>query len=282
MSIVLYNTPASELHTVTGCVARCLRVSRLLFVDHSPADTLRAEVETLRAAHPALRIDYISQENRGYGGGHNVAMRQTLADAGSDYHLVLNADVVWQGDVIGSMAEYMDAHPQVGIMGPRMYYPNGDLQLTCRLLPRPWEVLVKRFFPQSFSLGWIDRYVMAGHDHGCSINVPFMQGSFLLIRREALAKSGLFDERFFMYAEDIDLTRRFHKDWITLYYAPACVTHVHAAASRVSLRMTLVHMLNMARYFNKWGWIFDGTRKQINAAAEASATPVATRPRQRG
>ena len=80
----------------------------------------------------------------------------------------------------------------------------------------------------------------------------------MFIRSEALKAEGLFDERFFMYPEDIDLTRRIHRHWKTLYY-PACeIVHDHRAESYKSLRMTKIHIINMMRYFNKWGWWVDG------------------------
>lgn len=86
----------------------------------------------------------------------------------------------------------------------------------------------------------------------------------MFIRSEALKAEGLFDERFFMYPEDIDLTRRIHRHWKTLYY-PACeIVHDHRAESYKSLRMTKIHIINMMRYFNKWGWWVDGERRRFN------------------
>ena len=86
----------------------------------------------------------------------------------------------------------------------------------------------------------------------------------MLLRTEALLKSGLFDERFFMYPEDIDLTRRIHRDFLTLYYPSETIVHAHRQASYHSLRMLWIHATNMIRYFNKWGWLFDSERRLFN------------------
>ena len=80
----------------------------------------------------------------------------------------------------------------------------------------------------------------------------------------ALKEVGLFDERFFMYPEDIDLTRRLHQRYQTLFYPEVSITHNHQKASYHSMRMLWIHCINMIRYFNKWGWIWDKERERIN------------------
>ena len=67
-----------------------------------------------------------------------------------------------------------------------------------------------------------------------------------------------------MYPEDIDLTRTIHRDYLTLYYPAVTIVHNHAQASYKSLRMLWVHIVNMCRYFNKWGWLFDPERSRYN------------------
>ena len=84
------------------------------------------------------------------------------------------------------------------------------------------------------------------------------------MRTEAVLKVGLFDERFFMYPEDIDLTRRIHREYLTLYYPSETIVHAHRQASYHNLHMLWIHATNMCRYFNKWGWLFDRERKAFN------------------
>ena len=99
------------------------------------------------------------------------------------------------------------------------------------------------------------------------MNVPYLSGCFMLLRTKALQKARLFDERFFMYPEDIDLTRRIHRDYLTVYFPHVTIIHNHEHASYKSLKMLLVHIVNMCRYFNKWGWFVDKERDAINAIA---------------
>lgn len=276
-SIVAHRTDAAELRRCAECVLRCPALVRLSIIDNSPDDRLHGCIDD-------ARVSYRHVENRGYGAGHNIAMRRALAE-GVDCHLVLNADTCWQGDVITPMAIYMAAHPDVGMMMPKVYYPDGALQLTARRLPTPADLLAKRFLPASLKRRRMARYLLERADHDRIIDSPYLPGSFLLLRREALKAEGLFDERFFMYPEDIDLTRRLHRRWRTLHYPAVSIEHRHAAASRHSLRMLAIHAVNMARYFGKWGWLHDPERRAMNRKLEAEIPllpPGSPAPRSRG
>ena len=96
------------------------------------------------------------------------------------------------------------------------------------------------------------------------LNVPYQVGCFMMIRTAAAKAIGGFDERFFMYPEDIDLSRRLRQDHIVLYYPAVSIIHAHAAASYRNLRMLRIHADNMIRYFRKWGVWSDRQRRQFN------------------
>ncbi len=258
-SIVTYQTDPEEL---TTCV-RSLQgsgVEEITIVDNSPADTLRGLVTD------RLRCQYIfTGKNLGYGAAHNIALRQSLDCPDAVYHLVINSDVYFAPDTIPLITNYMDAHPEVGQLIPRTVYPDGREQAVVRLLPSPLDVFGRRFLPKSWMKARNSRYLLEHVDHTRPFNVPYHQGSFMFLRLDALRKVGLFDERFFMYPEDIDLTRRVHQHYQTLFWPGATITHAHRAASYKSLRMLRIHALNMVRYFNKWGWLRDPARTEANA-----------------
>ena len=108
------------------------------------------------------------------------------------------------------------------------------------------------------------RYLLADADHHKPFSVAYLTGCFLLFRVEALKDVGLFDERFFMYPEDIDISRRMAEKWKVRYSPEAEVVHDHQAASRRNGKMLRVHVKNMINYFNKWGWLFDKKRHELN------------------
>jgi GT2 family glycosyltransferase len=86
----------------------------------------------------------------------------------------------------------------------------------------------------------------------------------MFLRTEALKTVGKFDEQFFMYPEDIDLTRRIHEKFRTVFYPSTVVTHYHTQGSYFSVKLLLIHIVNMIKYFNKWGWFFDKNRRDTN------------------
>ncbi|MDE6067154.1 MAG: glycosyltransferase [Duncaniella sp.] len=258
VSIVTYRTPLSELDTCVRSLASP-EVSRIYIVDNG-RDT---RVRDWASAHP--QVIYIPADNSGYGAGHNLALRRELDITEGSYHLVMNSDIEFAPDVITRIVEYMESHPEVGTLQPRMTDVDGDRQYTCRMLPTPADVFIRRFLPSRLFTRRRDRYLLKHLDPARSWNIPYHQGSFMFMRKDALRYVGLFDERFFMYPEDIDLTRRLHRRYLTLYWPGATIVHRHRAASYHSPRMLWIHIVNMIRYFNKWGWIFDPERRRFNS-----------------
>ena len=273
-SIVAHRTNPDELRRVIECLLRSPRIASVHVVDNSPTNQLHSVVSAINPR----RVTYSHVDNRGYGAGHNIAIRQSLSNPTLRYHLVLNADVWWEGDVVTSLAEMLDTNPTVGLAMPKVYYPNGDLQLTPRRVPTPFDLIFKRFLPPFISRPLVNRYLLAHANHNVTINAPYLLGSFMFLRLNALQEVGLFDERFFMYPEDIDLSRRIHRHWLTLHYPKVSIVHAHAAASRTNHRMLRIHITNMIKYFNKWGWIFDSERRRFNRQLTASLTPLTTPP----
>ncbi len=212
------------------------------------------------------KVQYIfTAKNVGYGSGHNIALRESIYDD-IPYHLVLNSDILLQSADIDALCTFMDTHPLVGQLMPHIVSPDGETQYLCKLLPTPLDVFGRRFLPKRLMARRNARYELrdSGYDH--PMNVPYLSGCFMLLRTEAALKARLFDERFFMYPEDIDLTRRIHRDYLTLYYPAVTVVHNHARASYHSPKMLWIHIVNMCRYFNKWGWFRDPERTAMNRA----------------
>ncbi|MDE6382724.1 MAG: glycosyltransferase family 2 protein [Paramuribaculum sp.] len=256
-SIVTFRTPPQELRQALATLSESC-AERITVVDHSGNDDLAPTV----AQYP--RAEYIRHENRGYGSGHNVALRQSLAD-GFDIHLVINSDVEIAPADIDRMAGYMDVNTDIGALHPRMLNSDGSPQYTVRLIPTPLDLILRRFLPKWIARRRRQRYELRHIDHTRPFNAPYMQGSFMMMSCDALRRVGLFDERFFLYPEDIDMSRRLHRESTTLYYPYATAVHHHRAASYHNLRMLGIHVVNMIRYFNKWGWISDDERRRFNA-----------------
>ena len=214
-----------------------------------------------------LRMIYIPHKNNGYGGGHNVAINEAIKE-GSTYHLVINPDIWFGPRVIPALLRYMDSHEDVAQMMPKVLFPNGQIQRLAKFLPTPFNIFGRAFLPPALIKKMNDRFEMKHSGFTMTLNVPFLSGCFMFFRVSALKEINGFDERYFLYAEDIDITRRLHMKYKTLYYPDYPVYHKFSRASHHSIRLFFVHIMNLIRYFNKWGWIYDKERQKINNRLE--------------
>lgn len=256
VSIVTYKTNLEELSKCLQSLKSHL-ISDIYIVDNSNKKYI-ADFCSQYA-----NVVYIGSKNVGYGAGHNQVLRQVL-HSNEKYHLVLNSDVYFEPRILEMLVQYMENNPDIAQVQPNVVYPDGKMQYTCRLLPTPMDLIFRRFLPKRLTEKMNDRYLLKFNDHTKPINIPYHQGSFMFFRTECFRKVGLFDERFFMYPEDIDITRRMHKHYRTMFWPEATIVHAHRAASYKSWKMLKIHMENMIRYFNKWGWFFDKERSEWN------------------
>ena len=258
-SIVLFKSEATVKQTITDFLRTKLFV-KLFLVDNSPTDELK---DLLAPFIQDPRVEYIfNNSNIGFGAAHNIAMRKALNMA--PYHLVLNPDVTFEAGVLEQLYDYGELNKDAGLVSPRIIYPDGTLQHACKLLPSPIDMIFRRFLPASAIAKRMEQFEMKDSGYDKEMQVPYMSGCFMFLRTEALKEIGLFDERFFMYPEDIDLTRRMHRRYKTMFYPKVQITHVHAKESYKSLRLFWIHLVNMIKYFNKWGWLFDSERRGVN------------------
>lgn len=212
----------------------------------------------------SAKIKYIHSVNLGYGAGHNIAIRESI-DIGATYHIVVNPDIYFEEGVIEKLIIYMNKYSEVGLVMPRVLYPNGELQYLCKLLPTPFDLLFRRFLPwRRYVEKKNEKYELRFTNYSREMEVPSLSGCFMFVRIAVLKKVGGFDERYFMYAEDLDLCRRIGKVSRTMYYPNVVVYHEYAKGSYKNRRLLRYHLSSVVKYFNKWGWVWDLDRKIIN------------------
>ncbi|MGI8952522.1 MAG: glycosyltransferase [Chitinophagaceae bacterium] len=260
-SIVLYNSDDTVYKTIESFLRINALKIFLYLIDNSPSNNFEKQNAQLLSKD---NIQYIfTGKNVGYGAGHNIALGQSLTQ--SEYHLVLNPDVYFEEGVVETLYQYASKHSTVGHIMPKTLYPNGEIQYACKLIPSPLD-LIARLLPAAIFKKSNEKFELKFTGYNKIMEVPYLHGCFMFFRCAALQQIGLFDERFFMYPEDIDITRRMHKKFKTIYYPFVHVFHKHAKSSFKNKRMFFIHIQNIIRYFNKWGWFFDSERKKINTA----------------
>jgi GT2 family glycosyltransferase len=208
-------------------------------------------------------LRYVRHRNNGYGGGHNVAIRMAR-ERGSEYHLVVNPDVWFGHEVVPVLQAYMTTYKDVAQMMPQIRFPNGEAQRLAKLLPTP-----RNIFARALNMGGGEernqRYELVPTGLRRIVNAPYLSGCFMFRRMKAREEVGDFDEKHFcMYAEDIDLTRRLHRRWRTLYFPKVVVYHKFNRASHRSFKLFVTHVWNIVKYFNRYGWISDWERDRMN------------------
>ena len=225
-SIVVYKTNVFELEKVLKSTISSI-VNIIYLVDNSP---LNESLDSFRNFSP--KICYISNPiNTGFGAGHNLAIQRAL-EINSDYHIVINPDIYFECGVIEKLTLFMNSYEDVGLVMPKVLYPNGELQYLCKLLPTPFDLLGRRFLPCKKYIRYRnERYELRFLGYDKEMEVPSLSGCFMFIRVSVLKQIGGFDERFFMYAEDLDLCRRIGQVSKTMYYPGVCVFHGYAKGS---------------------------------------------------
>lgn len=258
-SIVLYNTPIENLKKSVKSFLNCTLNTKLYLVDNSPTDELRNYVN-------APNIEYIhTKKNIGYGAGNNIAIRKSIDQA--KYHLVLNPDVEFDPKTLEGLFKFMELHSNVGLLMPKVLYENGDTQHLCKKLPAPADLFLRRFIPEKIKnhlKSYLDEYELKHLDYNSTMQVPNLSGCFMFMRTSTLYQSGIFDEQYFLYLEDTDLCRRINECALTVYYPQEKIYHCYNKASYRNLKLLMYHLDSTIKYFNKWGWMNDKRRNEIN------------------
>lgn len=258
-SIVVYrNDPEQVAAAVRSVLSSPIRAVCTV-VDNSPTPDLRQPVIESGAEY------VFPGRNLGFGRGHNLAIQANRNRA--EYCLIQNPDIHFSADVLPALCAYMNEHQDVGLVMPRILYPDGTEQRLCKRLPDPLDLITRRFFGrwgQTLFKARLNRYELRHLDMNVAREVPALSGCFMFLRPFALEKAGYFDERFFMYMEDFDLCRRIGRDYKTIYFPHVSVNHEYARGSYRSLKLLRWHTLSAVRYFLKWGWFRDPEREALN------------------
>ncbi len=232
-------------------------------VDNASRD---GSCEMVREHFPQVHL-IPSAINGGFAYGNNLALRAygfRDCDKGSTsdfavslprYVLLLNPDTIMSLNGLQQLLAFMDAHPQVGICGPKLVLEDGSLDLACRRsFPTPVVsfyrmVGLSHLFPRHPLFG---RYNLTYCDPDQEMEVDAVVGACMLVRREAIQQVGLLDEAFFMYGEDLDWAYRMHQSgWKTYYYPAVTVRHIKRAASRHNPRAQIEFYRAMHIFYAK-------------------------------
>lgn len=194
--------------------------------------------------------------------GFAKAVNQGLKSFQGKYALILNPDIIVLPGSIEKLYQFMEERPNCAVAGPQLLNPNKTIQYSCCRFPKWYTPILRRTFLGKLPWGkkHLQSYLMTDWDHRTIREVDWLLGAALMVSKEAINKVGLMDDRYFLYFEDIDWCRRFHRAGSKVFYVPQSqMYHFHQrlSAERVGFpalfkKITWVHLVSAIKYFWKW------------------------------
>lgn len=264
ISIVIFNPNHEYLRQTLESALNSQLHCKVVLIDNSaeplPVEFLQEYLDQIEYQH--------NDKNLGFGKAHNLAIKQ-YAKA-TRYFLILNPDISFDSKTLDALAAKMDADERIGLSIPKIFFPDETPQFVNKRLPNPF-VLFLRPFCKRFSLlnflPIIKRYECQDIDQEKSFICPSISGCMMFFRASVLSKLGGFDERYFLYFEDIDLSRRTALNHLTVVFHDLHAYH-HWHRGAYLERELFKHLLHSARlYFQKFGWFIDPRRRRLNRIA---------------
>lgn len=230
-------------------------------VDNSEDADIAAAVSALgRARFAGTRVHVAcvhGHTNLGFGAAHNLVLHGT----GANFHLVLNPDAELAPDALAVAVRWLDAHPEAGALAPSVTDASGRTQYLCKRYPAIVDLVLRGYAPRGLRRMFARRLahyemrdVVDASPPRDVIGVPLMSGAFMLVRREAIDRTGGFDPRFFLYFEDFDWSLRLGKVMKNAWVPQVRIVHHGGRAARKGLIHLCHYLASGWRFYRKHGW----------------------------
>ncbi len=237
-SIVTYNDCARVRNACSSITDNTKRYPlKLYIIDNASSDGTLESLSDFDA-------DIIkNQSNLGFGAAHNKVLDKEMGK----YHFVVNPDIVLSSDVISDMVDFFEAHPDVVMACPKILNFDGTEQKLPKSRPT-----FKRLYLGRLSDKTRSEYIWAERELKAPCDIDFCTGCFFCIRSDVFKSLGGFDQRFFMYLEDADLTLRAKKFGRVVINPQISVTHIWERESAKSVKYLFIHILSSLKFLWKW------------------------------
>lgn len=247
ISIVSYHTADKIRNLLDSIIKYTAGVTYHIYVidngapEHDTAAALRDSYD------PAL-VTFCEMENLGFGAGHNLCLSQF----DSEYHAIVNPDIEFGSDVLTELVCYLRAHPETAIVTPQIRNADGTEQFLPRRTPCFRYLVLGRLSRKIKAFEkYRDEYTMKGADFSAPVEIQFCTGCFMVLRTEQLRSVGGFDDGYFMYFEDVDLTERMGRFGNAMLIHDSFVIHDWEGGSSKSFKLLKIHIRSMFRYFRQ-------------------------------
>lgn len=244
VGIVTYNSADKICNLLESLYRHTAVPMQVYVVDNGSTD---GTVPLVRRQFPLVHV-IESPENGGFGYGHN----RLLEAVDSKYHAIVNPDIVLHDDVFTPLVDYLDRHADTALITPRVTNPDGSEQFLPKRLPTVRYMVLGRLSKVIPPLkGVRAAYTRSDETFTEPAEIAFCTGCFMLLRTSVFKACGGFDEQFFMYLEDADLSRRVAEYGKLVFYPGVSVEHQWEAASGKSMKFLKIHLDSMHKYMKK-------------------------------
>ncbi len=242
--IVTFNNGHKVIETIESILEYTKGVDlKLYIVDNNSTDNT---TDLIKESYPNLTI-IKNTVNNGFGHGHNTI----IPYLDSKYHAIINPDIIIDYDVIANLVDYLDENDEIGMIAPQILLPDGSIQVTGKRYPT-WKAVLARNVPFNIFTSYLKEYEMADVDLSKPTKIESASGCFLIIRTSLFKELKGFDESFFLYFEDTDLTRRVNEISSTVYYPYESVHHKWERSSAKSYKYKFIIIKSFLKYTKKW------------------------------
>ncbi len=243
--IVTYNNMRSIKNTVESVLENTKNVDfKLYVVDNNSTD---GTADFIIENYPQVEV-IKTGENLGFGGGHN----KILDVLESKYHILINPDISIRDDVAEKMAAYMDKNEDIGLLSPKICFPDGRPQILGKREPKMKYLIASRLRDESKPSKLLSEYAMLDKNDDECYDTEIASGCFLMVRTDLFKKIGGFDERYFLYFEDFDLAKTIRKTHRVVFFPFATVYHEWGRDSKRNFRLMLIHIQSLIKFKLKW------------------------------
>lgn len=247
-TIVTHNNQDRIRNTIFSIISAVdnLFSYKIFVVDNESTDQTRAIIRNMGQT----QIEIISSENRGFGFGHNVVLNKLE----STYHFIVNPDIqIKDSHELQVMIDYMNENPNVGLLSPLILNEDGSIQYLFRKQPTVLDAAI-RFAGKNVLRKRQEKFINLDSGYNKILPIENASGSFMLLRTDVFKKIRGFDERYFMYYEDADLTRKVNEISTAMFVPTASVTHSWERANGKKIKYIWIMLQSLYKYMHKWGW----------------------------
>lgn len=262
ISIVVFNPDLKKLNFLLNKILKLNSNCKIFLVDNS------CSVNKLEYVKSDQIIYIRNKKNIGYGKANNISIKECLKNSIKKL-FIINYDIDFKTNVFLEMINFLNNNVDIGLMMPKILNPDGTPQYLPKIQPLYSSIIKRKLyhftnkFFKKFVFNYEARYLIDTMNY----NVKNISGCFMLLNLELLGNNAFFDERYFLYMEDYDLSRKLSFNYKLVLFNGATIFHDYNSGANKEIKLLYLFISSYFKFFNKWGW-FNTSYNKLNKISE--------------